>query len=57
MEGINGNLLSFVAGALALDELHIKRAIMVWPACFADWPLTGAIAVAVSLAKERHHRQ
>ena len=56
MEGTNGNLLSFVAGALALDELHIKRAIMVWPTGFADWPLTGAIAVAVSLAKKRHHR-
>jgi len=46
-----------MAGALTLDHLHVKRAIMVWPTCLSHRPLAGAVAVAVAFAKERQHPQ
>ncbi|HEV8405220.1 MAG TPA: hypothetical protein VGQ13_04855 [Nitrososphaera sp.] len=43
--------------ALAFDHLHVKRAIMVGPTCRVHRPLTGAVAVAIALAKESQHPQ
>ncbi|HEX7033737.1 MAG TPA: hypothetical protein VF172_12130 [Nitrososphaera sp.] len=44
-----------MTAALALDHLHVKRAIVVRPACFPHWPFTRAVTVALALAKECQH--
>jgi hypothetical protein len=48
-------LFLLMAVALTLGQFHIKRAIVVWTADIIQWPLAGAVPVALPLAKERQH--
>ncbi|MDP8887981.1 MAG: hypothetical protein M3M91_09315 [Thermoproteota archaeon] len=44
-----------MAHALTFYPLHVKRAIVIGSAYIPYWPIAGAVAMAITLAKECQH--